>query len=276
MEQILKALTGTEASYLQQLLSKPIDRLILHSDIELSEEEICEAIIRAKSEKGIRIQYEQNETNRRNQSKNLMKVWNNVELIEYCHIFYAQRFDVNFEIDKNNSLLVHQLSLYFTNDTEFEKAGYSLKKGVMVMGNVGTGKTEIMRFFQKNKKKCFKIISCVDISDEFSIYKSEIADIYSTPIDKPLHDASVFFQKDIGYCFDDLGTEEVKNDYGNKKNVMADVLMAVYNKKQYHKFFITTNLKSKEEIEAKYGTRVNSRLREMFNVFVLDGTDRRK
>lgn len=61
-----------------------------------------------------------------------------------------------------------------------------------------------------------------------------------------------------------------------KKNVMADVLQAVYNKKNFSKFHITTNLMNKEEIEAKYGSRVNSRLREMFNVFSLEGTDRRK
>lgn len=144
------------------------------------------------------------------------------------------------------------------------------------MGDVGTGKTEIMKFFQKNKKACFTIKSCVDIAADFSIYKNEIDETYSTPIEKPLNDPDVFFQREIGYCFDDLGTEEVKNDYGNKKNVMADIIMAVYNKKNFTKFHITTNLMNKEEIEGKYGSRVNSRLREMFNVFSLDGNDRRK
>lgn len=55
---------------------------------------------------------------------------------------------------------------------------------------------------------------------------------------------------------------------------MADILMEIYKRKDYEKFFITTNLNN-EEIELKYGSRVLSRLREMFNVFILEGKDRR-
>ena len=277
--QISKKLTSclnpTEASYLQQLLSNPTERLTLFSEIELTETEIAEALINAKSEKQKLLQYEKNEEDRKKKSQEILAKWDYLQLIEYCKNFYLERFNKEFIIDSRNEMIVHTLAKYFTDDEEFEKAGYSLQKGIMIMGGVGTGKTELMRFFQKNKKRCFAIKPCIPICEEFLIYKDEIDIIYSTPIKKPYHDPSVFFQGDIGYCFDDLGTEEIKNDYGNKKNVMADVLMAVYSKKQFYKFHITTNMSGKEEIEGKYGTRVNSRMREMFNVFVLNGEDRR-
>lgn len=239
-------------------------------------EEIAEALINAKSKKAIRLQYEKNLADKQERSKQLFKVWDSNELMNFCYDFYGERFDFRFELDSFNKPLVDKLALYFTNNPEFEIGGYSLKKGIFIMGNVGCGKTEIMKFFQKNKKGCFAMKSVNDVASDFTIYKNEIDDVYSTPIEKPLNDPDVFFQREIGYCFDDLGTEEIKNDYGNKKNVMADVLMAIYNKKNFNKFHITTNLMSKGEIEAKYGTRVNSRLREMFNVFSLEGNDRRK
>lgn len=250
-----------------------------YSDIELSEDEIAEALLDVKRKKKTKLQYEANEELRRKKSNDLMMPFSADALIEYCQRFFFERFEKLFVIDQDNSQLVEKLSWYFTNDEQFEEAGFSLSKGIFIMGNVGRGKTYLMQFFQKNKKRCYSVKSCNSISDEFLLYskgdENTIEHNYSTPIEKPLHDPAVFFQKYIGYCFDDLGTEELKNNFGNKKNVMADIIMEIYKKKDYEKFHITTNL-DKEELEKMYGTRVTSRLREMFNVFVLNGKDRRK
>lgn len=271
LEQIKNSLSKMEAGYLETLLSNPIKRLQAHSDIELTEEEICEALIKAKSLKYIRIQYESNEKIRYDKGNELMNPFSPDQLINYSINFYFDRFNKSFVIDDDNRSLITKLSNYFT-DTQAE--GIDPNKGVLIMGNVGRGKTELMRFFQKNKKGCFKIITCNDVASDYLVLKDELEDVYSTLIEKPLHDPAVFFQKYIGYCFDDLGTEEDKNAFGNKKNVMADLIMAIYLKKVFNKFHITTNL-TKEEIENRYGTRVVSRLREMFNVLVLNGKDRR-
>lgn len=246
-----------------------------YEHIELTEDEIAQVLLDAKISKDRKLQYEKNEELKRQKSKDLMQPFTPAELLNYCHRFYQQRFQKEFIIDADNKPLVTMLSYYFTGSEEFELSDYSLNKGLMIMGNVGTGKTDLMNFFQKNKKQCYAIKSCNDVAESYSFYKDEIEAVYSTPIDKPLHDPSVFFQRKIGFCFDDLGTEEVKNNYGNKKDVMADIILSIYNKKDYSKFHITTNL-VKQEIIDKYGTRVNSRLREMFNVFELAGKDRRK
>jgi DNA replication protein DnaC len=229
----------------------------------------------AKIKKRALLQYEENERLRRRKSEILMRPFNSQELIEYCQSFFIERFNKEFVIDEENRVVVNHLAKYFSNDTDFNKGEFSLQKGIMIMGNVGTGKSWLMAFFQKNKKRCFTIQSCNQISDDYLIYKEDTERIYSTPIEKPLHDTAVFFQKHIGYCFDDLGTEQLKNSFGNKKDVMADILFSVYNKKDYTKFHVTTNL-NKQDLEERYGSRLFSRFNEMFNIFIYDGKDRRK
>lgn len=204
-----------------------------------------------------------------------MRPFNSLQLIDYCHEFFIERFNKEFIIDNENRQIISHLSKYFSNDPEFNVGNFSLNKGIMIMGNVGTGKSWLMSFFQKNKKRCFTIKSCDEISEDYLIYKEDTGNVYSTPIEKPLHDPAVFFQKHIGYCFDDLGTEQLKNSFGNKKDVMADILFQIYNKKDFEKFHITTNLNEKD-LEERYGSRLYSRFSEMFNVFVYDGKDRRK
>jgi DNA replication protein DnaC len=58
---------------------------------------------------------------------------------------------------------------------------------------------------------------------------------------------------------------------------MAEILLNRYDNPQtpWHYTHITTNLTA-AEIEQYYGTRVKSRMREMFNMITLDGEDRRR
>lgn len=243
--------------------------------MELTEAEIADALTQAKSKKALVLEQEERNQRSRQKNKILFEPFTSQSLIEFCKEYFIERTGKEFVIHENNRKLVEWLAMYFTGNPEFEKGGFSLQKGILLMGNVGRGKTALMQFFQKNKKGCYAVKSCADIADDYSIYKGEIAAVYSTLIEKAVNDAAFFFQRGIGYCFDDLGTEEIKNDFGNKKNVMADILMAIYNKKQFANFHITTNL-SAEEIEQRYGSRIRSRLREMFNTFELPGNDMRK
>lgn len=81
------------------------------------------------------------------------------------------------------------------------------------------------------------------------------------------------------YCFDDLGVENNLKYYGNECNIMAEIILSRYDlyitrQLQTH---ITTNL-SASEIEALYGNRVRSRMRELFNLiaFSNDAQDKRR
>jgi hypothetical protein len=73
------------------------------------------------------------------------------------------------------------------------------------------------------------------------------------------------------YCFDDLGTENNLKLYGNECNVMAEILLSRYDLFVSRKLIthLTTNL-SASEIEAAYGNRLRSRLREQFNLIAFN------
>ena len=57
---------------------------------------------------------------------------------------------------------------------------------------------------------------------------------------------------------------------------MEQILLNRYDNNLPFKFTHITTNKSVDEIEQMYGTRVRSRMKEMFNMIVLDGKDRRK
>ncbi len=68
------------------------------------------------------------------------------------------------------------------------------------------------------------------------------------------------------FCFDDLGIEQPQKYFGNECNVMAEILLSRYGTSvsKVIPTHVTTNL-SATELESKYGNRLRSRMREMFN-----------
>ena len=206
------------------------------------------------------------------------KPWGPSELSTYAQ-YRTEQKGTPFVVDKDNKDLVKLLCYYFTNDSRFEAMNkedeLSLKKGLLLCGNVGVGKSFLMEAFRANKRRCFQIIKCREVADSYAGHGAEVLRMYSDKIYVPTH-PSTFYQRDIGLCFDDLGTEDSKKYYGDEVNVMADILLNRYdNNLEYHYTHITTNL-TMDEIENKYGTRVRSRMRQMFNLIVLGGEDRRK
>ena len=82
-----------------------------------------------------------------------------------------------------------------------------------------------------------------------------------------------FFNK---LYLDDVGSEEpnVKH-FGTNINWFKDFLETYYLRSQhYNKLIISTN-NNHAELEQKYGFRVRSRIRDMFNVISVDGKDMR-
>lgn len=75
------------------------------------------------------------------------------------------------------------------------------------------------------------------------------------------------------FCFDDLGVEPMGRNYGKDCNVMGEVLLSRYElfmqTKGKLKTHATTNLNA-EELEERYGNRVRSRMRELFNLIAFD------
>ena len=114
-----------------------------------------------------------------------------------------------------------------------------------------------MNFLPREKRHIIK--SCRDISFEFIQDGYEVISKYSRQSFRYNHPKT--------YCFDDLGTENSLKYYGNDCNIMAEILLSRYDLFISQKLIthLTTNLNS-SEIEQMYGSRVRSRMREMFNL----------
>ena len=80
------------------------------------------------------------------------------------------------------------------------------------------------------------------------------------------------------YCFDDLGVEPTGKFFGKDCNVMGEVLLSRFELliKYNIRTHATTNLNA-QELEERYGNRVRSRMRQLFNLiaFKEDSLDKR-
>ena len=167
-----------------------------------------------------------------------------------------------FKVIADDYEIIYKLLVYILQDNAgAEKYNLSFRKGILLSGPVGCGKTSLMNIIRhlQPPETRFIMKSCRDVSFEF------IQEGYGT-IHKYSKQA---FKNDIPrtYCFDDLGTENSLKYFGNECNVLAEILLSRYDLfvSRHMLTHLTTNLNS-SEIEEIYGTRIRSRLREQFNL----------
>lgn len=191
-------------------------------------------------------------------------------------ILRAEREIPNFLIREHQKPIFVLLAQYFTQDIEFAKSGYSLQKGLYLFGGVGCGKTTIMRLFNHNPLHSYAVIPTSSIASQYvkdgdvAIYRYA-SEYDATMVENPFQCTS------WGICFDDLGVEMNKKHFGNEMNVMESVLRMRYDNHAQirNRTHVTTNLTA-DELEEQYGTRIRSRMREMFNIIDVSGDDLRK
>lgn len=187
-----------------------------------------------------------------------------VYLRNYAHV----HVDPHFKFDKSDIEILKKLFVYSIEDLEScDQFNINPRKGILLIGPVGCGKTSLMKVFNHLAipSKKFTMRPTRDISIEF------IQDGY--PV---LHK----YGKSIkNYCFDDLGVEQNMKHFGNECNVMGEILLSRYDLYKTTNLIThaTTNLNA-DELEKIYGNRVRSRLREMFNLvaFPESTKDKRK
>ena len=182
-------------------------------------------------------------------------------------------YNPSFKVLPEDYEIIFKLLVYFLQDTATaEKYQISFRKGILLTGPVGCGKTSLMhlaKFFLPGENRHI-VKSCRDVCFEFSQEGYTVIRKYSQQS----------LNKDDSpktYCFDDLGTESTLKYYGNDCNVMAEILLSRYDMFIHHqmKTHITTNLNG-DEIEEMYGIRVRSRMRELFNLIAFDETTKDK
>ena len=187
-----------------------------------------------------------------------------------------QKYGVHFRLYHEDYRVVYSLIVYAIEDKiESEKRNLDLNKGILLTGPIGCGKTTLMNlikyFFQPGKQ--YQIKSTRDISFEFENEGYKVINRYSK---NPLNLSFTNLVPNI-FCFDDLGIEHPQKHFGNECNVMAEILLSRYDLfiSKGIPTHLTTNL-SASEIEVKYGNRVRSRMREMFNLVAFDKNSKDK
>jgi energy-coupling factor transporter ATP-binding protein EcfA2 len=173
-----------------------------------------------------------------------------------------------FKIYNEDIRLLHKFISYMIYEEDLcKKYDLDLSKGLLLIGPVGCGKTSLMILIQTVLLPCeqFQVKSARSIAHEFNQEGFPIIATYG--------------HRKRTICFDDLGVEQNIKFYGNECNTIAEILLHRYELLQKDKIIThaTTNLTA-NEIEKIYGTRVRSRLREMFNLisFPTDAKDKRR
>jgi DNA replication protein DnaC len=203
-----------------------------------------------------------------------MSTFNFSKALNFLETKGRELYNPNFQIYPEDHENIFKLLIYFLKDeTNAAKYNLSFRKGILLCGPVGCGKTTLMNLIKLAlpPEQRYIIKSCREVSFEF------IQDGY-TVIRKY---SNLSFKNEIPkvYCFDDLGTENSLKYFGNDCNVMAEILLSRYDLFITRRMLthITTNLNS-SEIEEIYGKRVRSRLREQFNLIAFNESakDKRK
>jgi predicted ATPase len=179
-----------------------------------------------------------------------------------------KQYGQHFKINEEDKPIIYKLLSYFLKDEPVAAHLHiDLKKGILLSGPIGAGKTTLMNLLKLFEPTSARFImrSCRDVSFEF------IKDGYDTIHKYSRHSFQPNTHALKTYCFDDLGTENTLKYYGNECNVMAEVLLSRYDLFVSRNLVthLTTNL-SASEIESMYGNRVRSRMREMFNLIAFD------
>lgn len=188
------------------------------------------------------------------------------EIITWLQTKGQELYGQNFQILETDHPIIFKLIAYFLKDeATCHQFNIDLQKGILLSGPIGCGKTSLMnlmKYLTPIEHK-FNIKPCREVSFEF------IQDGYSV-----IHKYSKgrLYESDPKIiCFDDLGLENNLKYFGNECNVMAEILLSRYDIfiSKHTPTHITTNL-SASEIEAQYGNRVRSRMRQMFNLIAYD------
>jgi DNA replication protein DnaC len=221
----------------------------------------------------------------------LMKEIKPVPYLEYREYDFEKRLESfmriakticpNFEITDENKDLYEQTIRYFAAD---ETCKYNLTKGLYVYGQYGVGKSVYFKIFKALNKAVdspnnYKTLTVTDLIDGVSHKGYQyFLDSGIVPGDR-YGRTNILWNTGVGHLLlDDMGqSERFANNFGNK----IDVVIA-FIQRRYYAFtdysaltHCSTNL-IPSEIESEYGEAINSRLRQMCNVILFPGEDKRK
>lgn len=165
-------------------------------------------------------------------------------------------------IENDDTMALIRIICYFlSRDPRLEtEAGFSLKKGLLLRGVSGLGKSHIVQCAAANELNPVLVVSMLEIEKEIKT---------DGEYEIPMQGQKILY-------LDDVGTEETPvNYFGTKINWFKDFIELYYAKhRPFPNLVISTN-NDFRQLEEKYGFRVRSRVKDMFNIVDVKGNDLR-
>lgn len=181
---------------------------------------------------------------------------------------YFKKLGRRFIIDESNRNYFNFLCHYFSEDIKFEEElRGNLKKGLMVFGDVGTGKSSSFNIIQNISKK-YEV-------RHLRFMKMTANEVVTKYNETPAKDSVIRDCSKGTMYFDDLGSENIASNFG-KEDIFIRILEFRYNDfiEKGTKTYLTTNY-TLEQIYERYGVKVFDRFKEMFNFLEVRGKSKR-
>lgn len=180
--------------------------------------------------------------------------------------YVAKRYNPAYVIDDLNRDTIITLCTYFS---RFSDSSLDKRKGVMITGTVGTGKTELMEIFIRigwTTNRPMRMVNSYRMFMDMRIGGDQITGVYEE-LKKP--------SSKYELVIDDLGMDEPTKVYGAPMDFTNEMLYSRYDAfKRGVLTHATTNLND-EQLRTRLDYRTYDRVREMFNVITLNGKSRR-
>lgn len=185
-----------------------------------------------------------------------------------------------FIISDENKEIYYETIKFFAAD---DSCKYNLKKGLYVCGKVGVGKTMYFKIFNALNQALkspngFISLTVNNLIDGFAKEGHRYFSISGITPGEFQKRTNGYWRRPPHILIDDLGQSAKKvNYFGSGLNVVEDFLQRRYY--AYTDFFTLTHVSTNlvpNKINSEYGEFISSRLREMMNIIVFPGEDKRK
>ena len=189
------------------------------------------------------------------------------------HIFekFAYSKGIVLKISDENAEVVQSLLNWFDMTGPLD-----LKKGILLLGNIGTGKTTLMNLIrQMERTRYFHMVEARHIVREYQAEGATVIDKYGRGAMSQIRYGGGG-KTLYSFCFDDLGLEEVSSKlYGNQANVMEEIMQDRYSLMDEGMITHAISNLDVEALKNIYGNRTIDRFKEMFNIVTLKGSSNR-
>ncbi len=184
---------------------------------------------------------------------------------------YGDSFNLDDETVKNS-----YKKMYVNLRDRAINEGKKSKKGALVIGGIGVGKSAMMKIMQrlfKDTESRFKWVNAYELKDLSEVYTtSEIKEMYGYDLKCDLY-------------IDDIGVSLDVKRYGNTVNIISELLMERYDlyiNSGYRthlssnlKTDILNNLNKTPTLKSMYGSRLLDRIKEMNEINIFKGNSKR-